>query len=71
MKDAMGELNMTVVVIVAIGAISAFFIAFLWPNIQNTINNTWDNMGKNVDNKGNITPGYIIPNDFIVSNLYK
>ena len=42
MKEASGELNMTVITIVAIAAVSAFFVGFLWPRIQNTINNQWD-----------------------------
>ena len=36
MKEATGELNMTVVTIIAIGAIVAFFW-FMWPQIKNTI----------------------------------
>mgnify|MGYP000062542545 FL=1 len=40
MKEATGELNMTVVTIIAIGAIIAFFW-LMWPNIQNTINDQW------------------------------
>ncbi len=43
MKEATGELNMTVVTIIAIGAIVAFFW-FMWPQIKNTINNTWSNI---------------------------
>ena len=34
MKEATGELNMTVVTIVAIGALLAFFYAVIWPSIQ-------------------------------------
>ena len=37
MKEATGELNMTVVTVVAIAAIAAFFYAFIWPGIKNTI----------------------------------
>lgn len=44
MKEATGELNMTVVTIIAIGAIIAFFW-FLWPQIKNTINDQWNNIG--------------------------
>ena len=40
MKEATGELNMTVVTIIAIGAVIAFFW-FMWPSIKNTINGTW------------------------------
>ena len=35
MKEATGELNMTVVTVVAIAAVGAFFYAFVWPAIQN------------------------------------
>ncbi|MBO5138013.1 MAG: hypothetical protein J6B89_00025 [Bacilli bacterium] len=42
MKEASGELNMTVVTIIAIAAIAAFFSAFLWPTIKNSINNNWN-----------------------------
>lgn len=44
MKEATGELNMTVVTVVAIAAVGAFFYFFIWPAIQtgltmNTCNN--------------------------------
>lgn len=38
MKEATGELNMTVITVVAIAAVAAFFYAFVWPNIKNSIN---------------------------------
>lgn len=38
MKEATGELNMTVVTVVAIAAVAAFFYAFVWPQIKNSIN---------------------------------
>ncbi len=34
MKEATGELNMTVITVVAIAAVAAFFYAFVWPNIK-------------------------------------
>ena len=37
MKEATGELNMTVVTVVAIAAVAAFFYAFVWPMNQKTI----------------------------------
>ncbi len=37
MKEATGELNMTVVTVVAIAAVGAFFYAFVWPSIQASI----------------------------------
>lgn len=51
MKEATGELNMTVVTIIAIGAIIAFFWV-MWPNIQNTINNTWNQISTPDENNG-------------------
>ena len=44
MKEASGELNMTVITIVAIGAIAAFFGTVLWPNIRNSINKQWNSV---------------------------
>lgn len=37
MKEATGELNMTVVTVVAIAAVAAFFYAFVWPSIKTNI----------------------------------
>ena len=37
MKEATGELNITVITVAAIAAISAFFYAFVWPNIKMSI----------------------------------
>ena len=34
MKEATGELNMTVITVVAIAAVGALFTVFVWPNIQ-------------------------------------
>lgn len=41
MKEATGEMNMTVVTIIAIGAIIAFFWV-MWDPIKNTISNSWN-----------------------------
>ena len=43
MKEATGELNMTVVTIIAIAGIAAF-LAFMWPNIQKSITNQWNSI---------------------------
>ena len=40
MKDATGELNLTVITLIAIAAVIGFFWV-LWPTIQNTINAQW------------------------------
>ena len=37
MKEATGELNMTVVTVVAIAAVAAFFYAFVWHSIKGSI----------------------------------
>ena len=37
MKEATGELNMTVVTVVAIAAVAAFFYALVWPAIRANI----------------------------------
>lgn len=41
MKEATGELNMTVVTIIAIAGIAAFLTIFLWPNVKNKVTNQW------------------------------
>ena len=43
MKEATGELNMTVITIIAIGAIVAFFWV-MWPQIQQTISGVWNSV---------------------------
>lgn len=51
MKEATGELNMTVVTIVLIGVIAAFFAIF-WPKvIQPAIERTWED---NVTSQENV-----------------
>lgn len=42
MKEASGELNMTVITIIAIGAIAAFFVGIFNGVIKNTVNREWD-----------------------------
>lgn len=44
MKAATGELNLTVITLIAIAAIIAFFMAVLWPNISKSINSQWQNI---------------------------
>lgn len=48
MKEASGELNMTVVTIIAIAAIAAFFTAVIWPNIRNSLNNQFNTINKTI-----------------------
>ncbi|MBR4619300.1 MAG: hypothetical protein IKO49_08350 [Bacilli bacterium] len=51
MKEASGELNMTVVTIIAIAAIAGFFTIFLWPNIKNSITNQWNDLSQPINKK--------------------
>ena len=44
MKEATGELSMTVITIVAIVLIAGFVSAVLWPRVSNYINNSWSNL---------------------------
>lgn len=39
MKEATGELNITVIAVVAIAAVGALFYAFIWPRINSSIKN--------------------------------
>ncbi len=48
MKEASGELNMTLVTIIAIAAIGAVFAALL-PTIRNTINKRWNTLDSNIN----------------------
>ena len=38
MKEASGELNMTVITVAAIAAVAAFFYAFVLPTVKQSIN---------------------------------
>ena len=40
MKEATGELNMSVAILVAIAGLAAFFYFTLWPMIKNNMNQT-------------------------------
>lgn len=53
MKEATGELNMTVITVVAIAAVGLLFTLFVWPNIQ--ANLAINTACANVDNNGNYT----------------
>lgn len=44
MKDATGELSMTVVVIIAVIAIVGILTTFLVPSMRNYITHAWDQM---------------------------
>lgn len=46
MKAATGELNLTVITLIAIGAVIGFFW-MMWPNIQRSINSQWNDVSSN------------------------
>ena len=56
MKEASGELNMTLVTVLAIGAILAFAMLFV-PQILNKINDTWTSGSNNTIGTGSISGG--------------
>ena len=43
MKAASGELNLTVITLIAIAAVIGFFW-IMWPRIQQSLNTQWDNI---------------------------
>ncbi len=50
MKAATGELNLTLITVIALGAILALFTTVLWPQIKDKITNTWDDTtGTDID----------------------
>lgn len=51
MKEATGELNMTVITVVAIAAVGLLFTVFVWPNIQ--ANLALNTACSQIDSKGN------------------
>ena len=53
MKEATGELNMTVITVVAIAAVGMLFTIFVWPNIQSNL--ALNTACSQVDANGNYT----------------
>lgn len=51
MKEATGELNMTVITVVAVAAVGLLFTLFVWPNIQANLmlSTACSNMNSNGD----------------------
>lgn len=64
MKAATGELNLTVITLIAIAAVLGFFW-YMWPQIQNSINNQWQDInGQTREGTNKTTSGYIVPEYF-------
>lgn len=53
MKEATGELNMTVITVVAIAGVGLLFTLFVWPNIQSNL--AIQTACANLDANGNYT----------------
>jgi hypothetical protein len=77
MKEATGELNMTVITVVAIAAVGLLFTVFVWPNIQSnlalsTACSQVDNNGDYIteDGTGAGADGYISCNDYMCYAYY-
>ena len=57
MKAATGELNLTVITLIAIGAVIGFFWV-MWGPIQNSLNAQWDKIStSNAGSAGSSKPG--------------
>jgi len=68
MKAATGELNLTLITVVAIGLIAALFAA-LWPTIKANIEGTWNDTANNLDGLSYNYYDYDFPN-YIESDLF-
>jgi len=70
MKEATGELNMSVFVIISIGVLSAFFYTVIWPGMQSNMNrNTKCNKAvdcKESDNQDGTSVCQYYENDVLV-----
>lgn len=56
MKAATGELNLTVITLIAIAVVIGFFWA-MWPSIQNSIGNQWKDINSGNSNGQEFTQG--------------
>ena len=55
MKAATGELNLTVITLIAIAAVIGFFWA-MWPSIKNSIGNQWKDVNSKKTNGQTFNP---------------
>ena len=66
MKEASGELSMTLVTIIAVGIIVGIFAIF-WPQIRDKINETWMNFDKDINKEaGNSGQAGMIVKDYYI-----
>lgn len=45
MQAATGELNLTLITVVALGLLLALFTGFMWPSIKEKLQGGWDDTG--------------------------
>lgn len=70
MKAATGELNLTLITVIALGALLALFTGVLWPTIKDKITNTWDDSSDTgFDNEGNFSYQYDFT-DYVETELF-
>lgn len=66
MKSAIGELNLTVITLIALAAVIGFFW-LMWPSIRSSLNTQWNTVS-NRDAAEDFGAGYIVKGYEIVVN---
>jgi len=66
MQAATGELNLTLITVVALGLLLALFTGFMWPNIKEKLESGWDDTGAA---EGELDMSYEFT-DYIESELF-
>lgn len=57
MKAATGELNLTIVTVIAISALLFFFGTVFWPQIKTALTNAFSNQQTEIEQETEIVPG--------------
>lgn len=74
MKEATGEVNITVTIVIAVATLSVFFFAVLWPTIKNTFvanNKCSDAICNNTVSNGMVTCRYYDKNGTQVGSEFQ
>ena len=66
MQAATGELNLTLITVVALGLLLALFTGFMWPSIKEKLQTGWDDTGAA---EGDLDMSYSF-SDYIESELF-
>lgn len=69
MQAATGELNLTLITVVALGLLLALFTGFMWPSIKEKLKTGWDNTGAAEDDLNLGGTGYNF-SDYVESELF-